>query len=94
MNRGKHSPEEKKGAMARRLVYFCIGMLTEAAIWAQILTTLAAVKGWTIDLGTILGAVLSFMGLAFGGELLFLLLQRILAKPNGPEQGTTEEGNG
>lgn len=94
MNRGKHSPEEKKGAMARRLVYFCIGMLTEAAIWAQILTTLAAVKGWTIDLGTILGAVLSFMGLAFGGELLFLLLKRILAKPNETEQETTEEGNG
>lgn len=92
--KGKHSTEEKKGAMARRLVYFCIGMLTEAAIWAQILATLAAVKGWTIDLGTILGAVLSFMGLAFGGELLFLLLKRILAKPNETERETTEEGNG
>ena len=72
--------------MARRLVYYCIGVLTETAIWAQLLTTVAAAKGWTIDLGTILGAVLTFVGGAFGAELLMLLLTRVLPKSEESEE--------
>lgn len=37
--KGKHSPEEKKGRMARRLVYYCIGFLTVTALWAMAFTT-------------------------------------------------------
>lgn len=100
MSRGKHSPEEKKGAMARRLVYYCIAILTETAIWAQIVTTLAGVKGWTVDLSSYVSAVLVFVGGAFGFELLALLLKRLLAKPGETVEDTaetietTEEGNG
>ena len=92
MRRGKHSPEEKKGRMARGLVYYCIAFLTVSAIWAAIITTLAAVRGWTIDLS----AVLTFIGAAFGGELLLLLCKRVFAKPDEKEETpeTTEEGNG
>ena len=91
MKRGKHSPEEKKGRMARGLVYYCIGFLTVSAIWAAIITTLSAVRGWTIDLS----AVLTFIGAAFGGELL-LLCKRVFAKPDEKEETPekTEEGNG
>lgn len=91
MSRGKHSPEEKKGRMARGLVYYCIGFLSVSAIWAVVITTAAAARGWTIDLS----AVLTFIGAAFGGELLLLLCKRVFAKPNEEETPeTTEEGNG
>lgn len=103
MRRGKHSPEVEKGRMARRLVYYCIAILTETALWAQIVTTVAAAKGWaiTFDFGTIVGAVLTFVGGAFGFELLALLLKRLLAKPGETVKDTDktiettdEEGDG
>lgn len=67
-----------KGRMARRLVYFCIGVLCLTAIWAVAVTTMAAYRDQTIDLS----AVLTYIGAAFGGELLLLLMKRVLAKPN------------
>lgn len=78
----------KQGKMARRLVYFCIGVLTFAAIWAVVITTIATVRGWMIDLS----AVLTFVGASFGGELLFLLVKRVYAKPT--DQSTTMDNDG
>lgn len=78
----------KQGKMARRLVYYCIGVLTATAIWAAVITTMAAVQGWMIDLN----AVLTFIGAAFGGELLLLLVKRVYAKPT--DQTTTTDNDG
>lgn len=85
----------KQGKMARRLVYYCIGVLTLTALWAAVITTVAAVQGWMIDLN----AVLTFIGAAFGGELLMLLCKRVLAKPTDAAEETTttttdDGGNG
>ena len=68
--------EDRKGQMARRLVYYCIGVLTVTAVWAAVVKTTAP----TADLSD----VLTFIAAAFGGELLMLLAKRIFAK-------TTEE---
>lgn len=67
-----------KGRMARRLVYYCVGMLTATAVWAAVLKTI----DHTIDISD----VLTFIGAAFGGELLLLLLKRVFAKENTKEQ--------
>ena len=71
-----------KGRMARRLVYFCITVLTITAIWAAAITTVAAYQEWSIDLN----AVLTYIGAAFGGELLLLLVKRVYAKPTETEE--------
>jgi len=60
------------GRMARRLVCWCVIMLSAAAFWS------AAVK--TMDPAADLSDVLTFIGAAFGGELLMLLLKRVFAK--------------
>lgn len=65
-----------KGKMARRLVYYCIGVLSVTALWAAVVVTISVFKGSYIDLT----AILSFIGGAFGGELLLLLLKRVFAK--------------
>lgn len=67
-----------KGRMARRLVYFCISVLSLTALWAAAITTMAAYRGESIDLS----AVLTYIGAAFGGELLMLLVKRVFAKPS------------
>lgn len=69
---------EKKGKMARRLVYYCIAVLTVVTVWAVVVKTTTP----TIDLGD----VLTFVSVVFGGELLMLLLKRIFAKPNETEE--------
>lgn len=61
-----------KGRMARRLVYYCVGMLTATALWAMILKT--------VDHTVELSDILTFVGAAFGGELLLLLVKRVCAK--------------
>lgn len=66
-----------KGRMARRLVYYCIAVLTLTGVWAAVLKT--------IDHAADLTDVLTFIGAAFGGELLMLLLKRVFAKPNDTE---------
>ena len=73
---------KKKGVMARRLVYYCIGVLTVAAIWAIVLKSCDR----TVDLTD----VLTFIGAVFGGELLLLLVKRIFAKPNNEEESSYE----
>lgn len=72
--------------MARRLVYFCISVLTATALWAAAITTMAALQGWSIDLS----AVLTYIGAAFGGELLLLLVKRVFAKPTESEEDIHE----
>lgn len=81
--RGKHEKKriQQKGRMARRLVYFCIGMLTLSAVWSMALKTVGIVTGYSVDLTD----VLTFVGSVFGGELLMLLVKRIYAKPTNEE---------
>jgi hypothetical protein len=63
--------------MARCLVYYCIVILTATAIWAVVLKT--------IDHTADLSDALTFIGAAFGGELLLLAFKRVFAKPNEEE---------
>lgn len=67
-----------KGKMARELVYFCIWVLTAVLTWTMILETAAVLLDRTCDLSD----VLTYAGGAFGGELLMLLVKRVVAKPN------------
>ena len=68
----------KKGKMARTLVWLCIGVLLGAAVWGMVLKTVSP--------GSDLTDVLTFVGGAFGFELLALLLKRLFAKPNETEE--------
>lgn len=68
----------KKGKMARRLVYYCIGVLSLVTVWAVVVKTIAPSND--------LNDVLTFVGGVFGFELLALLLKRIFAKPNETEE--------
>lgn len=65
--------KQDKGRMARRLVYYCIFVLSAAAVWASVVKTLAPSADLT--------DVLTFIGAAFGGELLLLCFKRVFAKP-------------
>lgn len=71
--------------MARRLVYYCITALTATAVWAAALKTLGTIREQAVDLSDIL----TFVGAAFGGELLLLLIKRVFAK----EKMKTEQEN-
>lgn len=64
----------KKGKMARGLVWLCIGILLTAAVWGMVVKTISPESDLT--------DVLTFIGGAFGFELLALLLKRLFAKPN------------
>ena len=80
--KGKHERKPPKGAMARKLVIFCITVLTLVLIWAMVLKTVALFNAeMTVDVSD----VLTYVGAAFGGELLLLAFKRVFAKPN--EQG-------
>lgn len=68
----------KKGKMARTLVWYCISALTVTAVWAMVVKT--------FDRTADLTDVLTFIGGAFGVELLALLLKRLFAKPNETEE--------
>lgn len=78
---GKRLKKPPKGQMARRLVYYCIAVLSITLIWAVVLKTIALFHEMTVDVSD----VLTFTGATFGGELLLLALKRIFAKPNETE---------
>lgn len=69
--------KSKKGQMARRLVYFCVGVMAFTALWAMVVKTVAIFYGFTTDLSD----VLLFVGGGFGTELLMCLVKRVFAKP-------------
>lgn len=66
----------KKGEMARTIVIYCIRVMTLVLIWSVVITTLAPVFGWTIDISP----VTNFAAITFGGELILLAFKRIFAK--------------
>ena len=67
--------------MAKRLVYYCIGVLSAVTVWALALKSVGVATGTGVDLSD----VLTFVGAVFGGELLMLLVKRIFAKPKEKE---------
>ena len=69
--------KQRKGQMARELVYFCIKRLEYTLIWAAVIKTAAFILDRPVDLSDIL----TFAAAAFGGELLLLLCKRVFAKP-------------
>ena len=69
---------DKKGKMARTLVWLCIGVLLVAAVWGMVVKTVSPASDLT--------DVLTFIGGAFGGELIALLCKRLFAKPNETEE--------
>lgn len=66
----------KKGKMARTLVWLCVSVLLLTLVWSAVLTTIATLRDTSVDLSDIL----TFAAAVFGGELLMLLLKRLLAK--------------
>lgn len=74
----KKTKRRTKGKMARQLVYYCVSVLTVAAIWATVVKTITP--------GADLSDVLTFIAAAFGGELLMLLCKRVFAKNNDQNQ--------
>lgn len=71
--------KNQKGEMARKIVYFCITVMTFTLIWAMVLKTIAL---FNVQMSVDVSDVLTFTGAAFGGELLLLAFKRIFAKPN------------
>lgn len=69
--------KKRKGQMARELVYFCIKCLVITLLWAAVIKTAAFIMDRAIDLSDIL----TYAAAVFGGELLFLLVKRVFAKP-------------
>lgn len=85
----KYRRGERKGVMAKKLVYFCLRVLLLAAVWAAVLKTVGVILDRTVDLTD----VLTFVGAAFGGELLLLLVKRMFAKQkSNDEKGDTYDG--
>ena len=82
---GNRLPKQEKGAMARQIVYFCIRFLAAVTVWAMLIKTIGAFTGNSVDLSDVMTPVCA----VFGGELLFLLVKRIFAKPSEIEQEET-----
>ena len=74
--------------MARRLVYFCISVLTITLIWAVVIKTAAL---FNPELMVDVSDVLTYTAAAFGGELLLLAFKRVFAKPNEEGEDSYEE---
>lgn len=73
-----------KGRMARRLVVYCIAVLTLTLIWAVGLKTAALFMEMPVLVDV--SDILTFVGAAFGGELLLLAFKRVFAKPTSEEE--------
>lgn len=60
-------------------MWLCIGVLLTAAVWGMVVKTVSPASDLT--------DVLTFIGGAFGFELLALLLKRLFAKNNENSEG-------
>jgi len=65
----------KKGEFARKIVKYCIRILSIVLIWAVVVKTAALYFDRVIDISD----VLTYAGAAFGGELLLLAFKRVFA---------------
>ena len=83
----KYRRGERKGVMAKKLVYFCLRVLLLTAVWAAALKTFGVILDRSVDLTD----VLTFVGAAFGGELLLLLAKRVFAKSNNNDNDCTSD---
>ena len=79
----RYEKGEQQGVMAKKLVYFCLRVLLWTAVWAAAMKTV----GIIIDRAVEMSDILTFVGAAFGGELLMLLLKRVFTK-----KGDTYDG--
>lgn len=77
----KNKKRWSKGEMSRTIVIYCIKVMTYTLIWGIALKTISTIFQWSIDLTD----VLTFAGVAFGGELLLLAFKRVFAKKNDKE---------
>lgn len=85
----KYRRGERKGVMAKKLVYICLRVLLLTAVWAAALKTFGVILDRSVDLTD----VLTFVGAAFGGELLLLIIKRLFAKTkSNDEKGDTYDG--
>ena len=68
------------GKFARRLVKLCLGVLLAVLVWAAAVKTVMVLRpNAGYGYGSDLSDVLTYAGAAFGGELLLLLVKRVLA---------------
>lgn len=68
------------GKFARRLVKLCIAVLLAVLVWAAAVKTVMVLRpNAGYGYGNDLSDVLTYAGAAFGGELLLLLVKRVLA---------------
>ena len=74
---------KRAGMLSRVLVVYCISVLTITAIWGAVLKSIAP----SVDLTD----VLTFIGAAFGGELLLLAFKRVFAKERTDTEDDTYE---
>jgi len=74
---------KRAGKLSRVLVVYCISVLTITAIWGAVLKSIAP----SVDLTD----VLTFIGAAFGGELLLLAFKRVFAKERTDTEDDTYE---
>lgn len=84
---GKRLTKPPKGRMARRLVYYCITVLSLTLIWAVVLKTAAIFHEVTVDVSD----VLTYVGASFGGELLLLAFKRVFAKKEDSHEYNSDE---
>ena len=74
---------KRAGKLSRVLVVYCISVLTITAVWGAVLKSIAP----SVDLTD----VLTFIGAAFGGELLLLAFKRVFAKERTDTEDDTYE---
>ena len=83
------------GKFSRRLVKLCIAVLLAVLVWAMIMKTITVLKPSSgyMSYGSDLSDVLTYTGAAFGGELLLLLVKRVLTgKRTKAEPPPADEG--
>ena len=67
------------GKFARSLVKLCLGVLLAVLVWAAAVKTVMVLRpNAGYGYGSDLSDVLTYAGAAFGGELLLLLVKRVL----------------